>query len=46
MSLGLRLTMGLWVTEFPLLTGNMGVTPSSAARLRIMWERLLLLLST
>ena len=40
MSLGLRLTMGLWVNRFTLLASNMGVT--SAALLRIMWKRLLL----
>lgn len=46
MSLGLRLTMGLlWVTRFTLRPSNMGVTPS-ATLLRIMWQRLLLLLST
>ena len=40
MSLGWRLTMGLWVNRFTLLPSNMGVT--SAALLRIMWKRLLL----
>ena len=44
MGLGLRLTVGLWVTMFTLLSSNIGVT-SSSALLRILWQRLLLLLS-
>ena len=36
--------MGLWVTRFTLRPSNIGVT-SSSALLRILWQRLLLLLS-
>ena len=42
MGLGLRLTVGLWVTMFTLRPSNIGVT-SSSALLRILWQRLLLL---